>query len=89
MCATVMQAAVTRRCGAAVVWAGFGGAMLLTGWGLWRMAINPTYRAFLGVSWLFLVSSVFTLAKTLRDAHEAALADAHARAKAVLKPSAD
>jgi hypothetical protein len=28
------------------------------------------------VSWLFLVSTVFTLAKTLRDAHEAALADA-------------
>jgi hypothetical protein len=82
MCATVMQAAETRRCGAAVVWAGFGGAMLLTGWGLWRMAINPTYRAFLGVSWLFLVSSVFTLAKTLRDAHEAALAEARAQGRA-------
>lgn len=66
----------------AVVWAGFGGAMLLTGWGLWRMAINPTYRAFLGVSWLFLVSSVFTLAKTLRDAHEAELAEARAQGRA-------
>lgn len=29
------------------------------------------YKAFLGVSWLFLISSAFTLAKTLRDAHEA------------------
>ena len=35
--------------------------------------MNPSYKAFLGVSWLFLISSVFTLAKTLRDAHEATL----------------
>ena len=54
-----------------VVWGGFALAMTLTGWGLWRMDINPTYKAFLGVAWLFLISSVFTLAKTLRDAHEA------------------
>lgn len=59
-----------------VVWGGFGLAMLLTAWGLWRMQVNPTYKAFLGVSWLFLISGVFTLAKTLRDAHEAALAEA-------------
>ncbi len=56
----------------AVVWGGFAVAMALTGWGLWRMDINPTYKAFLGVSWLFLVSSAFTLAKMLRDAHDAA-----------------
>ena len=54
-----------------VVWGGFGLAMALTGWGLWRMEINPSYKAYLGVCWLFLISSVFTLAKTLRDAHEA------------------
>jgi hypothetical protein len=54
-----------------VVWGGFALAMSLTAWGLWRMEINPTYKAFLGVSWLFLISTVFTLAKTLRDAHEA------------------
>jgi hypothetical protein len=59
-----------------VVWGGFALAMALTGWGLWRMEINPTYKAFLAVSWLFLISSVFTLAKTLRDAHEAAIAEA-------------
>jgi hypothetical protein len=59
-----------------VVWGGFALAMTLTGWGLWRMEINPTWKAYLGVCWLFLISSVFTLAKTLRDAHEAALADA-------------
>jgi hypothetical protein len=58
-----------------VVWGGFAGAMALTGWGLWRMGINPGYKAYLGVCWLFLVSSVFTLAKTLRDAHEARRAE--------------
>jgi hypothetical protein len=59
-----------------VVWAGFGFAMALTGWGLWRMDVNPTYKAYLGVSWLFLISTVFTLAKTLRDAHEADILEA-------------
>lgn len=59
-----------------VVWGGFALAMSLTGWGLWRMEINPTYKAYLGVCWLFLISNVFTLAKTLRDAHEADLAEA-------------
>jgi len=59
-----------------VVWGGFGVAMSLTAWGLLRMDINDTYRAYLGVSWLFLVSSAFTLAKTLRDSHEADIAQA-------------
>ena len=59
-----------------VVWGGFALAMALTGWGLWRMDVNPTYKAFLGVGWLFLISTVFTLAKTLRDAHEAQLVEA-------------
>ena len=64
-----------------VVWGGFALAMTLTGWGLWRMDINPTYKAFLGVAWLFLISSVFTLAKTLRDAHEARIAEIRAEAR--------
>jgi hypothetical protein len=64
----------------AVVWAGFGLAMALTAWGLVRMDIHPTYKAYLGVSWLFLISSAFTLAKMLRDAHELALAQAVAAA---------
>ena len=59
-----------------VVWGGFFTAMGLTGWGLLRMEISETYKAFLGVSWLFLISSAFTLAKTLRDRHEADLAEA-------------
>ena len=62
-----------------VVWGGFALAMGLTGWGLVRMAINPTYKAYLGVCWLFLISSAFTLAKTLRDAYEADIADARAQ----------
>ena len=55
----------------AVVWGGFGVAMGLTGWGLLRMEINPTYKAYLGVSWMYLVTTAFTLAKTLRDRYEA------------------
>lgn len=55
----------------ALVWGGFAAAMALTAWGLWRMDLSPTYKAYLAVCWLFLVSSAFTLAKTLRDAQEA------------------
>lgn len=54
-----------------VVWGGFATAMALTAWGLFRMEINPTWKAYLLVSWLYLISSAFTLAKTLRDAYEA------------------
>jgi hypothetical protein len=56
-----------------VVWSGFLLAMTLTAWGLLRMDINETYKAFLGVAWLYLVTSAFTLAKMLRDRHEADL----------------
>ena len=59
-----------------VVWGGFALAMSLTGWGLWRMEVNDTYKAFLGVSWLYLITCTFTLAKTLRDKHEADLNEA-------------
>lgn len=59
-----------------VVWLGFFLAMGLTAWGLARMEISETYKAFLGVSWLYLVTCTFTLAKTLRDGHEADLAQA-------------
>jgi hypothetical protein len=62
-----------------VVWGGFAVAMGLTGWGLLRMEVNDTYRAYLGVSWLYLVTSAFTLAKTLRDRHEADLSEAQVR----------
>jgi hypothetical protein len=59
-----------------VVWIGFTLAMLLTGWGLLNLEINQAYQAYLGVSWLFLINCAFTLAKTLRDKHEADKCDA-------------
>ena len=59
-----------------VVWGGFAVAINLTGWGLLGMEINATYKAFLGVSWLYLITTAFTLAKMLRDRHEADLAEA-------------
>lgn len=57
-----------------VVWTGFAFAVALTGWGMWQMSIDPGYKAFLMVCWLFLLSSAFTLAKMLRDAFEDQLA---------------
>ena len=59
-----------------VVWVGFAMAVSLTGWGMWEMKIDPGYKAYLMVSWLFLLSSAFTLAKMLRDTHEDDLAEA-------------
>jgi len=64
-----------------VVWGGFGVAMGLTAWGLLRMNINDAYKAFLGVSWLYLITCAFTLAKTLRDRYEADLAEARQEAR--------
>ena len=59
-----------------VVWGGFFVAMGLTGWGLFRMEVSETYKAFLGIGWLYLISCAFTLAKTLRDRYEADIAEA-------------
>ena len=72
-----------------VVWAGFALAMALTGWGLLQMEIHETYKAFLGVSWLYLITCTFTLAKTLRDAHEADLAEARAEGRRGRSAEAD
>jgi hypothetical protein len=71
-----------------VVWGSFFTAMGLTGWGLVRMEINDAYKAFLGVSWLFLISSAFTLAKTLRDRHEADLIDARLQGRRAARQEA-
>ncbi|RZI83600.1 MAG: hypothetical protein EOP38_12035 [Rubrivivax sp.] len=70
-----------------VVWLGFGLAVGLTGWGLYRMDINPTYKAYLLVTWLFLISSAFTLAKMLRDDHEANVAEARLQHRAAVSSS--
>lgn len=53
------------------VWIAFAGSLALTAWGLYRMAIPSWEKGYMVLAWLFLVSSAFTLAKTLRDAHEA------------------
>lgn len=53
------------------VWIAFAAAVALTAWGLWRMNIPYWQKAYMIVTWLFLVSSAFTLAKALRDGHEA------------------
>jgi hypothetical protein len=58
-----------------MVWIGFAAAFCLTAWGLWRMSIADWQKAYMVVSWLFLVSSTFTVAKTVRDKHEADLMD--------------
>jgi hypothetical protein len=68
-----------------VVWGGFFLAMGLTAWGLLRMEVNETYKAYLAVSWLYLISCTFTLAKTLRDRHEADLADARMQGRAAAR----
>ncbi|MDO5289957.1 MAG: YiaA/YiaB family inner membrane protein [Pseudomonadota bacterium] len=64
-----------------VVWGSFALAMALTGWGLLRMDIHSTYKVFLGVSWLYLITCAFTLAKMLRDRQEADLLEAEWRGR--------
>ena len=63
-----------------IVWVAFGAAVALTGWGLYRMAISHWQKGYMAVAWLFLVSSTFTLAKTVRDQHEADLIERGATA---------
>ncbi len=60
-----------------VVWGSFGLAMGLTGWGLVRMDIDSAWKAYLVVAWLYLVSSAFTLAKTLRDVYDSTRLTTH------------
>lgn len=71
-----------------VVWGGFFLAMGLTGWGLMHMEISETYKAFLGVSWLYLITCTFTLAKTLRDRYEADLNEARIQGRAAARAEA-
>jgi hypothetical protein len=63
------------------VWIAFAAAIALTAWGLWRMNIPVWEKNYMVVSWLFLVSSTFTIAKTVRDSHEVELM-AHSGTKA-------
>lgn len=58
------------------VWIAFAVAISLTAWGLFRMTIGDWEKGFMVCAWLFLISASFTLAKTLRDKHEADLLEA-------------
>ncbi|MGZ8242291.1 YiaA/YiaB family inner membrane protein [Methylomagnum sp.] len=55
------------------VWVAFMIAISLTGWGLFRMNIGLWEKGYMVCAWVFLISSSFTLAKTLRDGYEADL----------------
>jgi len=70
------------------VWIAFAAAFALTAWGLWRMNIVDWQKGFMVVSWLYLVSSTFTVAKTVRDQHEAELMDRVSHSDPKTKPAA-
>lgn len=69
------------------VWIAFAAAICLTAWGLWRMNIEPWQKGFVIVSWLFLVSSTFTVAKTVRDKHEADLMERSSATDPATRPA--
>ncbi len=58
-----------------LVWLGFLASVVMLGWGLLTMALQDWQRAYLMVSSLFMLSSAFTLSKTIRDNHEADLVE--------------
>ena len=70
-------------------WAGFASALLMSGWGLFRMDLEYWAKGFVAITWLYLVSSSFVLAKTLRDKQEADLADGGAISRAQVALPAD
>jgi hypothetical protein len=53
------------------VWASFALATVVTGIGIGYLPLDAWVRAFLGMGLIFSVGSSFSLAKTLRDNHEA------------------
>lgn len=53
------------------VWSAFVIALSLTSWGVFRMNIDAWHKWFLVGACVFLLSSAFSLAKTLRDRHDA------------------
>ena len=52
------------------VWVSFIGALIFTFAGLWNLNADWWIKAYVGVSFLFALSSTFTLAKTIRDNQE-------------------
>ncbi len=66
------------------VWIGFLVTVVLTAWGLFRMKIGTWEKSYMVVSWLFLVSAAFTLAKLVRDKQEADILESSSTEKALL-----
>ena len=62
-----------------IAWIGFAASIVLIGYHLSRMSLDGWVRAYLIVSWLFLVSTAFTLSKSVRDHHESNLMETAAR----------
>lgn len=58
------------------VWIAFLASCALTVWGILRIEVNDWHRGFLALACLYLLAATFTLAKTLRDKHEADMAEA-------------
>ena len=53
------------------VWTSFAVAITATVLGVVYLPVEPWIRGYLGIALLFTVGSTFTLAKTVRDEHEA------------------
>lgn len=69
-------------------WLSFVVAVGATGIGLWNMPGDVWVRGFMGLGLLYSVGASFTLAKTLRDQHEARRVSAavqHAKVEEILK----
>lgn len=55
----------------AQVWISFAVAVGVTSIGVYLLPVDAWVRAFMGMGLLFCVGSTFSLAKTIRDQHEA------------------
>ncbi|MFO0597764.1 MAG: YiaA/YiaB family inner membrane protein [Myxococcaceae bacterium] len=55
----------------AQTWIAFIAAVLVTSLGIWFLPVDPWVKAFMAMGLLFTVGSTFSLAKTVRDQHEA------------------
>ncbi len=55
----------------AQTWISFVIAVGITAMGIWFLPVDSWVKAFMGMGLLFTVGSTFSLAKTVRDQHEA------------------
>lgn len=55
----------------AQTWISFALAVSVTAFGIWNLPVDVWVKAFMAMGLLFSVGSTFSLAKTVRDQHEA------------------